>query len=129
MTNNDLDRLSAHLANRFPELEICALIGSRARGDAHPDSDWDFAIQWAKAPNDTWSTLTQTETLRLDLANWLSVPAEGIDLVELPTAGLAMRAAVAEEGLPLVTRLPWFHFLSRTWRDLEEHYWNDVYAA
>ena len=35
-----------------------------------------------------------------------------------------MRASVAAEGIPLVgaEALPWAHFLSRTWRELEDFY-------
>ena len=28
----------------FPEVERIILFGSRARGDARPDSDWDFRV-------------------------------------------------------------------------------------
>jgi len=128
---DSLTQLRQNLQSRYPELEICALIGSRARGDHRADSDWDFAIQWPKDGLDPWDALTRTEQLRQDLASWLSCKADAIDLVELPGAGLAIRAAVAEEGTPLKggEELPWFHFLSRTWRDLEDYYWDDMYAA
>jgi hypothetical protein len=52
-------------------------------------------------------------------------------LIDLPTARLAMRAVVAEEGTPLKggDSLAWHRFLQRTWRELEEHYWEQIYAA
>lgn len=126
-----LRQLRQKLQKRYPELEICALIGSRARGNHKHDSDWDFAIQWSNRDQSLWSTLEETEQLRQDLAKWLSCAGEEVDLVELPDAGLAIRAAVAEEGVPLKgpEALPWFHFLSRTWRELEDYYWDDIYAA
>jgi hypothetical protein len=36
-----------------------------------------------------------------------------------------MRGSVAEEGLPLAGEdtLAWAHFLLRTWRELEDFYW------
>ena len=129
--DNSLSQLHDNLQRRYPNLEICALIGSRARGDHRADSDWDFAIQWPKDQLDPWETLAQTEQLRQDLANWVSCAPEAIDLVELAGAGLAIRAAIAEEGIPLKggEDLPWFHFLSRTWRELEDYYWDDIYAV
>lgn len=47
-----------------------------------------------------------------------------MDLIELRRANLAMRASVAEEGLPLTGQdtLSWAHFLQRTWHDMEDFY-------
>jgi predicted nucleotidyltransferase len=113
-----------------PTLEFTVLIGSRATGTARVDSDWDIALQWS--PNlDLISMLGQTETLRRNLANVLQIPSEKIDLIELRRADLAMRASAAEEGLSLngQNSMAWAHFLQRTWRDLEDFYWNKRHAA
>lgn len=125
-----LERLQLFLANH-PDLEVAVLIGSRARGSAGEHSDWDFAIQWQRDQADFMTQLARTEQLRQALAGLLGCSAEQVDLVDLPSAGLAMRAAVAEEGIPLKGQdeLPWFHFLSRTWRDLEDWYWERDHAA
>ena len=108
-----------------PGLEFAVLVGSRATGTAHLQSDWDIALQWAHQLD--WLTvLAKTETLRRQLALKLDLDPAAIDLIELRRANLAMRASVAEEGIPLVgsEALPWAHFLSRTWRDLEDFYWD-----
>ncbi len=112
------------------ELDFAVLIGSRARGDAHATSDWDIAIQWS--PNRDWlAILGKTEALRLRLAEHLATTPTQIDLIDLRRANLAMRAAVAEEGIPLTGQqgLPWAHFLKRTWRDLEDYEWEKQHAA
>ena len=74
--------------------------------------------------------LGRTETLRRLLAEALAVPETVVDLIDAPRANLAMRAAIAEEGVVLAGEdgLPWQRFLRRTWRELEEHYWNEIYA-
>ncbi|MBE0475197.1 MAG: nucleotidyltransferase domain-containing protein [Rhodoferax sp.] len=113
-----------------PQLEFAVLVGSRATGTARDDSDWDIALQWS--PQLDWLTvLGLTETLRRALAGVLRVAPDAIDLIELRRANLAMRASVAEEGLPLTGQdsLAWAHFLQRTWRDLEDFYWSQRHAA
>jgi predicted nucleotidyltransferase len=113
-----------------PELDFAVLVGSRALDTARPDSDWDIALQWS--PHLDWSTgLGRTETLRRTLAKQLNVAPDAIDLIELRRANLAMRASVAEEGMPLAGEdsLAWARFLQRTWRELEDFYWDVHHAA
>ena len=112
------------------DLELAVLVGSRANGTARPDSDWDIVIRWNRGVGFV-RQLAATEQLRSTLAKRLSLPNTSIDLIDLPTARLAMRAVVAEEGIPLKggDSLAWNHFLQRTWRELEEQYWEQTYAA
>ena len=125
----ELERLRAFLAGQ-PALELAILVGSRADGRAREDSDWDIAIQWPAALS-LFDTLAHGETLRRDLAAMLGVAEERIDLIDLPRARLAMRAVVAEDGVPLKGEdsLAWNHFLARTWRELEDYEWERARAA
>ena len=61
-------------------LSFAVLVGSRANGTAHPDSDWDIAIQWSAlmADADQW---VATEQLRQALRQALQVPETHIDLI------------------------------------------------
>lgn len=43
MNNSIISRVKQMAGEKYPEAEI-KLFGSRARGDAHADSDWDFLI-------------------------------------------------------------------------------------
>jgi hypothetical protein len=111
-------------------LEFAVLVGSRATGSAHALSDWDIALQWSPAL--AWmDALGRTEMLRSQLSQALDISPAAIDLIELRRANLAMRASVVEEGIPLAgeDRLAWSHFLQRTWRDLEDFYWDQQHAA
>lgn len=113
-----------------PQLVFSVLVGSRATGESHAGSDWDIALQWA--PDEDWmGLLGKTEALRVQLAQALHVSPQAIDLIDLRRANLTMRAAVAEEGVPLTGTdgLVWMHFLQRTWHELEEHYWEQQHAA
>lgn len=124
-----INTLSNYLATK-PELELAILIGSRANGTDRPESDWDIAIQWIRGA-DFLTQLAETETLRRELAQLLSISESSIDLIDLPAARLAIRAVVAEEGLLLKgsNTLAWSRLLKRTWRELEEYYWEQTYAA
>ena len=119
-----------HVLEKEQELELAVLVGSQANGRAHPESDWDIAIQW-KREMTLLDNLANTETLRRKIAAALEVKEDKVDLIDLPRAGLAMRALVAEEGIPLKGEecLPWNHFLARTWRELEDYEWEKQHAA
>lgn len=112
------------------ELDLAVLVGSRALGTASAHSDWDIALKWS--PKLDWLILLgNTETLRRQLAQAIDVAETAIDLIDLPRANLAMRASVAEEGKPLKgdDTLAWAHFLQRTWREIEDFYWEKHHAA
>ncbi len=114
------------------QLELAILIGSQVNGKTHSESDWDIAIRWHRQPKiNVMTALAQTETLRQTLAQLLNVTDDKIDLIDLTTARLTMRVVVAEEGVVLKGEetLAWHYFLQRTWRELEEYYWNQCYAA
>ncbi|MES9902400.1 MAG: nucleotidyltransferase domain-containing protein [Sedimenticola sp.] len=124
-----MDQLK-RLFEEFPELELAVLIGSRATGKSHPGSDWDFAIQWQRTDK-PWGWLGDTENLRNRLARQLGVEDDVIDLVDLPTARLAIRDVTVNEGIPLKgdNTLAWRHFLQRTWRDMEDYKWDEIYGT
>ena len=114
------------------QLELAILIGSQVNGKTHSESDWDIAIRWHRQPKiNVMTALAQTETLRQTLAQLLNVTDDKIDLIDLTNARLTMRVVVAEEGVVLKGEetLAWHYFLQRTWRELEEYYWNQCYAA
>ena len=149
----DHERLAQVIA-QTREVAFAVLIGSRANHTARDDSDWDIAVLWepaehsarptarptaqptaqpmAPSPSDTaLARLGQHEALRHRLARCLNVTEEKIDLIDLASAGLAMKAAVAEEGVALRinNELAWAYFQSTTWRELEDHYWDAAHAA
>lgn len=111
-------------------LELAILIGSQANNTATTNSDWDFAIQWQREI-DTMQQLAKTEKLRNQLAKALQTTDDKIDLINIPTAGLAIREVIANEGVILKgdNTLALSHFLLKTWRELEEFYWGRIYAA
>ena len=129
--NPNLDALKQCLL-QIPQLELAILIGSQATGKTHAKSDWDIAFRWHRQPEiSIISALAQTETLRRTVAQLLKVTEDKVDLIDLTNARLTMRAVVAEEGIVLkgADTLAWHYFLQRTWRELEDYYWSQCYAA
>jgi len=111
-------------------LDFAVLVGSRADNSARPGSDWDIALQWHTAA--PWMQIVgDQETLRRRIAETLNVTHDRIDLIDLPRANLAMRANAAENGRVLKGEdtLAWAHFLTRTWRELEDFYWEQSHAS
>ena len=111
-------------------LSFAVLVGSRATGTAHLDSDWDVAVQWTRHLAGT-EKLQATEQLRQALRNALGVREDQIDLIDLADARLTMRVLVAEEGISLHMSddLAWVRYLQNTWAELEDNQWRQQHAA
>lgn len=77
------------MAATVPGLRLLVLHGSRARGDAHAGSDWDFAYR-ATAGFDPDALLAR-------LADHLK--ADRIDLADVDRAGALLRFRVARDGV------------------------------
>lgn len=87
----DLRSIARDIAARHPGLRLLVLFGSRARGEARTDSDWDFAF--AGAPE------VDLERLHEDLT--AACGTEAIDLVDLAQGTGLLRYRVARDGRPL----------------------------
>jgi predicted nucleotidyltransferase len=77
-------------------LRLLVLYGSRARGDARPDSDWDFAYE--AAPGFDADALLAALVERLQ--------ADRVDLTDLDRAGALVRHRVARDGRAVYERPP-----------------------
>jgi predicted nucleotidyltransferase len=102
-----LDRVQA-LARVHPGLVLLVLHGSRARGQARQDSDWDFAYL---STSDFDPSL-----LYADLA--VTLGSDRIDLADLAAAGGLIRYRVARDAIIVVESIPgafdkfWFDAVS-----------------
>lgn len=101
------------LARGFPGLDLLMLFGSRARGDDHLDSDWDFA--YLAGPSFDPDELLARLVLLLE--------TDRIDLVDLRRANGLLRYRAAAEGRLLFASRPevfdrfWFEAVS-FWCDM-----------
>ena len=126
---DSIEKLRTVLATE-EDVELAVLIGSRVAGQATAASDWDIALR-LRHTGELLHDLGRLETIRRLCATALETIDDQIDLIDLRTARLAIRAVAAEEGIPLKgdNGLSWSHFLLRTWRELEEYYWEKTDAA
>jgi hypothetical protein len=84
------------LGEHFPQLSLLVLHGSRARGDSHAGSDWDFA--YLAGP--------ELDALSLRAALVRTLGTDRVDIADLARAGGVLRYAVASEGQPTFERTP-----------------------
>ena len=82
----------------LPELTLAYLFGSRARGEAGPLSDYDFAVLLSWSPDVTMRRGELRSRLAHQLASALDLPGEGVDLVILNRAPIELAYAVVAEG-------------------------------
>jgi predicted nucleotidyltransferase len=132
MSQTDILKIDTlkHLLQGYPDLELAILVGSRALDVAEQHSDWDIAIRWKKDISGL-KFLEYSEILRQKIADAIATHQDQIDLIDMATARLAMRAVIAEEGLMLKgdDTLAWSRFLTQTWGELEDYYWRKQHAA
>lgn len=101
------------VAHEHAGVRLLVLHGSRARGEARADSDWDFAYMSTSEAD--------VPSLHRDLA--LTLGSDAIDLTDLAAAGGLLRYRVARDGLVLLEREP--HLFDRFWFDAVS-FWCDA---
>ena len=96
-----------------PGLMLLVVFGSRARGDGHDQSDWDFGYIGSAtfAPDSLLAALVK------------AVGTDRVDLVNLTRAGALLRFRAASEGQPLYEARP--GRFSRFWLDAVS-FWCDA---
>jgi len=107
-TLTELQEIASQLPDRIPYLKMLILFGSRARGDIHPKSDWDFAALYDEE-------LRQASCKDRGFA-WFEVPgilgeffrinSDEIDVVELNRCSPLIAHFIARDGILLYEQEP-----------------------
>lgn len=90
-------KTTSQIAQEIANLGLLILFGSRAKGTAREDSDWDLAIlsqMELDAPPEAWGELSLYEKL----GRILQIPSDRIDLVNLRHCSPLLGYVVAKEG-------------------------------
>ncbi|MCT7995786.1 type VII toxin-antitoxin system MntA family adenylyltransferase antitoxin [Laspinema olomoucense] len=104
----ELQALAPQLPEKIPYLKMLVLFGSRARGDFHSESDWDFAALYDEE--------IRKKHIEKSFWNWLEVPGllielfniseDKIDVVELNKSSSIISHFIARDGKLLYERNP-----------------------
>lgn len=96
----DLKKLSPQIVEKIPYLKILVLFGSRAKGNIHTQSDWDFAVFYDEEVRKnyilnnifTWFEVPEK------LGNIFQINSDIIDIVELDRCSPLLSFHVARDG-------------------------------
>jgi predicted nucleotidyltransferase len=107
LTIEKLRELSQQLPDKIPDLKMLILFGSRATGNIHEKSDWDFAVLYDedKYNNSTSNILTGFE-LPMVLGNIFGINSDNIDVVELNYSSWLLSHFIARDGVLIFEKYP-----------------------
>jgi predicted nucleotidyltransferase len=99
---SELKQLVPNLVQEIPFLKLLILFGSRATGQNHEDSDYDFALicdqqiyqDWKKKGKSWFSLYSIFE-------NIFELPNESVDIVDLNRCSPILAHEIANNGKPL----------------------------
>lgn len=85
-------------------IAVLWLYGSRARGDARPDSDYDLAVAFADFPDDPLAARLRPEVLALEWQEALGLPEGALSVVDINRVPIPLAWNIVTEGAVLFCR-------------------------
>lgn len=86
------------LLQEIPYLKMLILFGSRARGDTHPNSDWDFAVLYdEELRRKTVEGFGWFRDIGI-IGDCLNLNSDNIDVVEIQNCSELMSHHIARDG-------------------------------
>jgi uncharacterized protein len=104
----ELQEIASQLRDRIPYLKMLILFGSRARGDTHAKSDWDFAALydeklWEESCKDRGFAWFEVPGI---LGEAFRINSDEIDVVELNRCSQPIAHFIARDGILLYEKEP-----------------------
>lgn len=90
------------LARRRDDLAAVWLYGSRARGDHHPESDFDLAVAFTRWITDPLERRLRPELLAQEWQHQLGLGEEMLSVVDLAIAPIPLGWSILSQGVLLV---------------------------
>lgn len=92
------------LARQEPTVDVLWLYGSRAKGGARPDSDYDLAVAFNRFADDRWERRLQSELLAQRWSDAMGVGEGVLSVVDINLAPLPLAFAVVTQGRALLVK-------------------------
>lgn len=102
--SNQKQSAITELANSDENIIALWLYGSRVKGNARDDSDYDLAVLYKEAELDPLTRRTRPECLALDWEKTLSLPTGSLSVVDLEIAPIPLAMGVLTTGQQLLSR-------------------------
>ncbi len=94
------------MAKDHENIAVLWLYGSRAKGTAGPDSDYDLAVAFNHYPKDPWLQRLQPENLAYEWARTINVAPEVISVIDINHVPIQLAMSVIEQGQVLCVNDP-----------------------
>lgn len=94
------------LANSQQDIAALWLYGSRARGDHHPESDYDLAVGFRNWEEDPLERRLRPELLAEEWREACGLPENRLSIVDIAIAPIPLGIAILSEGKLLLDRYP-----------------------
>jgi len=92
------------LARNDSRVDVLWLYGSRAKGTAEPESDWDLAVAFNRFPESPLEQRLQPELLALHWAETLGVSSDRISVIDINHVPLPLAYAAVTSGKVLLAK-------------------------
>lgn len=108
LTIEKLKELSQEIPNKIPYLKMLVLFGSRATGNTHANSDWDFAVlcDEEKRKLHTKDNPFNAFELPILIGELFNIESDKIDIVELNHCSWLISHFVARDGILIFEKDP-----------------------
>lgn len=98
-TIEKLRELSEQLNEKIPYVKMLVLFGSRATGNIHEGSDWDFAVLYDEDKYNYENNLLKGFELPMILGELFGINSDKIDIVELNYCSSLIAHFIAHDGI------------------------------
>ncbi|MEH1854470.1 MAG: nucleotidyltransferase domain-containing protein [Nostoc sp.] len=104
----ELQELSSQIPEKIPYLKMLVLFGSRATGNTHAKSDWDFAVLCDQEQREDYvkDNAFLWFELPIVIGEIFQINSDQIDVVELNQCSWLIAHFVARDGIMLYEKYP-----------------------
>ena len=107
-TVEKLRELAQQIPGKLPHLKMLVLFGSRATGNTHQNSDWDFAVLYEEEQRNAFlkNDVMKFFELPMILDEIFDINADMIDIVELNHCSWLIAHSIARDGILIFEKDP-----------------------